>query len=64
VIHCDIINNKGDEIMAVSKDNERILVTVTKETADKIKELADQDKRSKSSMASILIDRGLEGYYK
>ena len=50
--------------MAVSKDNERILVTVTKETADKIKELADQDKRSKSSMAAILIDKGLEGYYK
>ena len=40
MIHCDIINNRGDEIMAVSKDNERILVTVTKETADKIKELA------------------------
>ena len=64
MIHCAIINSRGDEIVAVSKNNERILVTVTKETADKIKELADQDRRSKSSMAAILIDKGLEGYYK
>lgn len=50
--------------MAVSKDNERLVATVTKEIADIVKGLAEKEKRSVSAMAAILIEKGLEGYYK
>lgn len=50
--------------MAVSKDNERIVTTVTKETVDIIRELADKEIRTVSAMAAILIEKGLKDYNK
>lgn len=50
--------------MAVGKDNERIVTTVSKETAKIIKELADKEIRTVSAMSAILIEKGLEGYNK
>ena len=54
---------KGD-MRLVSKDKDRIAVTLTKEEIQKIEDLAKNDKRSISSMAAILIERGLETYNK
>ncbi|MFA6843829.1 MAG: hypothetical protein WCR33_05480 [Bacilli bacterium] len=48
----------------IGKNKARIAVTLTKEEIQKIEDLAKNDKRSISSMAAILIERGLETYNK
>lgn len=54
---------KGD-MRLVSKDKDRIAVTLTKEEIQRIEELAKQDQRTVSVMAAILIRIGLEVYKK
>lgn len=48
----------------IGKDKDRIAVTLTKEEVQKIAELAKQDQRTISSMAAVLIKKGLELYEK
>jgi hypothetical protein len=55
----------GKEVsMAISKDNEKVQATVTKEIANKIAKLAKEEKRTLSAMTAILIEKGLEFYKK
>lgn len=49
--------------MAISKDKEAIQAIVNKEMADKIKKIAEEEKRSKANMAAILLEYGLKEYY-
>jgi len=46
-------------LLPVSKSNTRLAVTVSNETAMKIEELAEQEKRTVSSMTAILIEEAL-----
>lgn len=48
--------------MPVKDENTRIITTVTKEVEQKVSELAEQERRSKSAMAAILIEKGIETY--
>jgi hypothetical protein len=50
--------------MPISENNNRILTIVSKETHTKVKSLAKEEKRSISSMASVLLEKGLESYEK
>jgi metal-responsive CopG/Arc/MetJ family transcriptional regulator len=46
--------------MPISEQNTRIMVTLSKELAAKLKEQADREKRSVSNMASIIIEEYYE----
>ena len=50
--------------MSINKDNVRIATIVTKEIANKIAELAKNEKRSISAMTAILIEQCLKSYKK
>ncbi|MFA5409829.1 MAG: hypothetical protein WC343_13740 [Bacilli bacterium] len=50
--------------MALSEDKEALTAIVSKETAQKVADLAKEEKRSKASMAAILIEKGLEAFKK
>ena len=50
--------------MAIGKDSNKIATIVSKETYDIVVQMAEEEKRSVSSMAAILIEKGLEGYHK
>ena len=45
--------------MPVGKDNKRLVVTVSKEIAKQVEELAREEKRSVSAMSALLIDEAL-----
>lgn len=46
--------------MAVAKDNDRIVVTVSKEVKEQLERLADKDNRSLSNYASTILQRHVE----
>lgn len=46
--------------MAVSKDNDRIVIMVTKEVKAQLEQLADKDNRSLSNYASTILQRHVE----
>ena len=46
--------------MAISKDNTRILITVTKEQKDRLEFLAKNDKRSVSNLCYKIISNYLD----
>lgn len=46
--------------MAVSKDNKRISVKLTKEAYDKIEKLAQKEQRSVSNYISFLVTKHLD----
>jgi len=48
----------------ISKDNDRITTILSKEIAKQVEKLANEEKRSISAMAAILIEKGLESYKK
>ena len=48
--------------MVVSEDNVRIIVTVSKALAVEIDEYARRFRRSRSKMASMLIENGVESF--
>jgi hypothetical protein len=47
--------------MAISKDNERIIVTVSKEIKSLLQELAQQDKRSLSNYCALVLEQHAKG---
>jgi hypothetical protein len=57
-----VISRKEAEM--ISKDNDRITTILSKEIAKQVEKLADEEKRSISAMAAILIEKGLESYKK
>ncbi len=46
--------------MTVSKDSERVYITLPKVVVEKLKEMANEDMRSLSSMTALMVIRGLE----
>lgn len=63
--HSDTLQiSKGGFVLAISKDNDRILTIVSKKTSQEISKLAEKEKRSISAMVAILIEKGLEFYHK
>lgn len=51
---------RGDVIMAISEDNKRISVKLTKEQYELIKEIATDKDRSVSNYIGYLVKRHLE----
>ena len=45
--------------MPVGKGNKRLVVTVSKERAKQVEELASKEKRSVSAISALLIDEAL-----
>lgn len=50
--------------MTTHKETCRVATIISKEIADMITKLADDEKRSVSAMTAILIEKGLESYKK
>lgn len=50
--------------MAIKDDKTRITAIITKEVEQQISELAEQEERSMSAMAALLIKKGIESYKK
>ncbi len=48
--------------MAIGKEKERIVAIVPKEIAEQIAKLAEQEKRSVSAMAAIILEKGLQTF--
>lgn len=46
--------------MAVSKDNDRIVIMVTKEVKSQLEQLAKKDNRSLSNYASTILQRHVD----
>jgi hypothetical protein len=57
-----VIGKEGN--LAISNDKARVCATVKKEMKETIKKLAEEENRSESAMAAILLKIGLEGYIK
>lgn len=57
-----LLSMKGGCQLAISKDNERITAIISKEIANRIAQIAAEEKRSISAMTAILIEKGLESY--
>jgi len=50
--------------VAISKDKERVTAIISKEIAEQIAELAEQEKRTISAMTAILIEKGIDSFKK
>ena len=60
-MHILCYNTKyGGVIMAIQKDNIRIMVTISREENEKLKKVADEENRSVSNLASTLIKNYLK----
>jgi len=55
---------KGGNFLAIGKESDRVTAIISKETLQKIAELALKETRSISAMTAILIEKGLQSYQK
>ena len=53
--------NKGDDIMSISKDNTRMILTIPKELKVKLERIAQEQNRSVNNLILTIIKNSING---